>query len=80
VDWSRVADRAKQIIDKRGGTQSVKEDAEELKDIARGQGTTEAKVKQAIGALREPGAHREGASAPPPGTSAAHPADSEGDE
>jgi hypothetical protein len=28
--------KAKQLIDQRGGTESVKEDAEELRDIAKG--------------------------------------------
>jgi hypothetical protein len=33
----------------------VKEDAEELKDVARGDGSTTDKAKEAAEALREPG-------------------------
>ena len=32
--------KAKQLIDKRGGTDSLREDAEELKDIAKGPGAS----------------------------------------
>jgi hypothetical protein len=35
MDWKQVTDRPNEIIDQRGGTQSLKEDAEELKDIIR---------------------------------------------
>jgi hypothetical protein len=39
MDWKQVTDRANEIIDQRGGgTQSLKRDAEELKDIVQGEG------------------------------------------
>jgi hypothetical protein len=38
--------KAKQLIEKRGGTDSVKADAEELKDIAKGPGSIADKAKQ----------------------------------
>ena len=56
MDWKRMADRAKQVIDKRGGSQSVKEDAEELLDIAKNRDSTSDKFKEAVEAIREPGA------------------------
>jgi hypothetical protein len=59
VDWKRVADRARDVINQRGGPGSLKEDADELRDIADGPGTLADKAKQAAEALREPGAHRE---------------------
>ncbi len=59
MDWKRVSDQAKQVINKRGGTESLKEDADELRDIAEGPGTLSEKAKRAAEALREPGAHRE---------------------
>jgi hypothetical protein len=59
MDWKRVAGQAKQMIDKRGGSESLKEDADELRDIAEGPGTLSEKAKRAAEALREPGAHRE---------------------
>jgi hypothetical protein len=56
MDWKRLADRAKQVVDKRGGPQSVKEDAEELLDIAKNRDSTSDKFKEAVEAIREPGA------------------------
>jgi hypothetical protein len=48
--------RAKKTVDDRGGADSLKEDAEELKDIARGGGSTTDKAKEAAEALKDPGA------------------------
>jgi hypothetical protein len=48
--------KAKQLIEKRGGNESLKADAEELKDIARGPGTVADKAKRAGEALKDPGA------------------------
>ena len=48
--------KAKQLIDKRGGTDSLKADAEELKDIAKGPGSVADKAKRAGDALKDPGA------------------------
>jgi hypothetical protein len=56
VNLRRLADRAKQIVDKRGGTDAVKEDAEELKDIATGKGSVKDKAKAAADAVKDPGA------------------------
>jgi hypothetical protein len=57
VNWKAMADRAKQTFQQRGGTEAAKEDAEELRDIARGQGSITDKAKQAAEAIREPGGH-----------------------
>jgi hypothetical protein len=59
MDWKRVTDQAKQVINKRGGTESLKEDADELRNIAEGPGTLSEKAKRAAEAIREPGARRE---------------------
>ena len=48
--------KAKQLIDKRGGTDSLREDADELKDIAKGPGSFSDKAKRAGDALKDPGA------------------------
>jgi hypothetical protein len=48
--------KAKQLIGTRGGTDSLKADAEELKDIARGPGSVTDKAKRAGDALKDPGA------------------------
>ena len=51
-----LMNRAKRIVDQRGGTDALKEDAQELKDIASGKGTTQEKAKRAAEALKDPGA------------------------
>jgi hypothetical protein len=56
VNLRRLTDQAKKVIDKRGGTESLKEDADELKDIARGKGSLKDKAKAAGEALKDPGA------------------------
>jgi hypothetical protein len=65
VNLRRITDRAKKIIEKRGGTDSVKEDAEELKDIAKGEGSLKDKAKWAGEAIKDPGARGEEEGKPP---------------
>jgi hypothetical protein len=55
VNFRRLADQAKKIVDKRGGTDALKEDAEELKDIAKGKGSLKDKAKAAGEAVKDPG-------------------------
>lgn len=74
MDFKRLSEQAKRLIDKRGGTKSLKEDADELRDIARGEGSLSDKAKAAAGAVKDPGAP--GADAerePPPQTPSATP-------
>src|SRR5215207_3015967 len=56
MDLKRLQRTAKQLIDRRGGTDSLKADAEELKDIAKGPGSVADKAKRAGDALKDPGA------------------------
>ena len=56
MDFSKIKEKAKDIVEKRGGTDALKEDASELKDIASGQGSTGDKAKRAAEALKDPGA------------------------
>jgi hypothetical protein len=56
VNLRRLANQAKKLVDKRGGTDALKEDAEELKEIAKGEGTIKEKGKAAGKALKGPGA------------------------
>ncbi len=58
MDFKRLSQRAKRLIDKRGGTDSLKQDAAELGDIARGKGSVSDKAKAAADALKEPGARK----------------------
>jgi hypothetical protein len=69
MDFKRLSQQAKRLIDKRGGSKSLKEDADELRDIARGQGSLSDKAKAAADAIKEPGAKEPDAKqpdAPPP--------------
>jgi hypothetical protein len=59
VNFRRLADQAKKVIDKRGGTDALKEDADELKDIATGEGSLKDKAKAAGEAVKDPGAPSE---------------------
>jgi hypothetical protein len=56
MDLKRLANKAKELVDRRGGTESLKEDAAELKDIATGQGSVSDKAKEAVEAVKDPGA------------------------
>ena len=67
MDWKAMVEKAKQIFQQRGGTQAAKEDAQELRDISKEQGSTADKAKDAAAAIREPGAHHADAPAPAAG-------------
>jgi hypothetical protein len=56
VNLRRLTDQAKKIVNKRGGTGALKEDADELKDIAAGKGSLKDKAKAAGEAIKDPGA------------------------
>ncbi len=56
MDLGKLADEAKKLVDERGGMDSLKEDAEELKDIATGDGSLADKAKEAAEAIKDPGA------------------------
>ena len=60
VNLRRLTDQAKKIVNKRGGTGALKEDAEELKDIATGKGSLKDKARAAGEAIKEPGQARRG--------------------
>ena len=56
MQLGNLVKKAKVIYDRRGGSAAAKGDAQELKDIASGGGTTSDKLKRAAEALKEPGA------------------------
>ena len=56
MDLGKLADEAKKLVDDRGGIDSLKKDAEELKDIATGKGSLVDKAKEAAEAVKDPGA------------------------
>jgi hypothetical protein len=55
MDFKKLADKAKDAIDKRGGVDSLKADADELKKVAKGKGSLTDKAKAAAAALKDPG-------------------------
>lgn len=56
MDFKKLANKAKETIDKRGGVDSLKADAEELKKVAQGKGSLSDKAKAAAKAIKDPGA------------------------
>jgi hypothetical protein len=59
MDFKKLANKAKETIDKRGGVDSLKADAEELKKVAKGKGSLSDKAKAAAQAIKDPGARGE---------------------
>lgn len=55
MDLKKLTQRAKKIVDDRGGTDALKQDLSELKDIAKGKGSLSDKAKEAAEALKHPG-------------------------
>jgi hypothetical protein len=53
--WNRLAETAKKTLDSRGGTEGLKRDAEQLREIARGQGSAKDKARRAAEALKQTG-------------------------
>jgi len=56
MDFKKLIGKAKKTVDDRGGVDSLKADAEELKGIVGRQGSVTDKAKEAAKALKEPGA------------------------
>jgi hypothetical protein len=58
VNIKDIADKVKNVVRKRGGTDALKEDAGELKDIASSEGSLSDKAKAGAEAVKDPGAQR----------------------
>jgi hypothetical protein len=72
MDFKGLQQKAKRLIERRGGSDSVKGDAKELKDIVKSPGSLADKAKRAGDALKDPGARATDApSEPPPPATAA---------
>lgn len=52
----QLADEAKHLVEERGGTDALKADAAELKNIVTGEGSLTTKAQEAVQALKDPGA------------------------
>jgi hypothetical protein len=55
VNFKRLTDRAKDLVEKRGGSDALKADAQELREIAKGKGSLKDKAKAAAAAVKDPG-------------------------
>jgi hypothetical protein len=53
MKWNRLTETAKRALDSRGGADGLKRDAEQLRDIARGQGSPKDKARRAAEALKQ---------------------------
>jgi hypothetical protein len=56
MDLGKLTDTAKKVIDDRGGTDALEEDAAELREIATDEGSVTDKAKAAVEAIKDPGA------------------------
>jgi hypothetical protein len=55
MDLDKLTQEVEHVLDERGGLDSVKEDAGELKDIVEGDGSLVDKAKAAAEAIKDPG-------------------------
>ena len=69
-DFANLRNKAKDLIDKRGGVDALKADAEQLKKIATGEGTLKEKANAAAAAIKEPGRSDEDAATTPAASTA----------
>ena len=63
-----AVEKAKDVVDDRGGTDALKTDAGEVKDALTGDGSLKDRATEALDAVKDPGAPGEDApqAAPPP--------------
>lgn len=81
MNLKNLFNKGKKIVDERGGVDSLKEDAAELKDIAKGKGSLTDKAKDAAAAIKDPGApggEKPVAAGKPHGEGQHHPQDGQG--
>lgn len=55
MKFNKLAEKAKQAIDRRGGMDALKEDLQEVKDAATGRGSLKDKARAAADAIKTPG-------------------------
>lgn len=69
MKFNRIAEKAKQALDRRGGIDALKEDLQEVKQAATGRGSLRDKAKAAAEAIKTPG--RNSAAGEPAGAAGA---------
>lgn len=57
MDLKGLFNKGKKIVDDRGGVDSLKADAQEVAEIAKGKGSLSDKAKEAAAAIKDPGAN-----------------------
>jgi len=55
VNFKKLTDKAKDAVDKRGGTDALKADAKEVAGIMKGKGSLKEKAAKAKDAVKDPG-------------------------
>jgi hypothetical protein len=55
VNFKKLADKAKEQVDKRGGTDALKEDLKEAGEAVKGKGSLKEKAKGVADAVKDPG-------------------------
>ena len=55
VNFKKLTDKAKDVVDKRGGTDALKADAKEVGEIFKGKGSLKEKAQKAKEAVSDPG-------------------------
>jgi hypothetical protein len=58
MDLKGLFNKGKKIVDERGGIESLKEDAQEVANIAKGKGSMSDKAKEAAAAIKDPGTNQ----------------------
>jgi hypothetical protein len=64
VKFNKLAEKAKQALDRRGGMDALKEDLQEVKQAATGRGSIRDKARAAADALKTPGRNPAAGSTP----------------
>ena len=64
MKFNRIADKARQILDRRGGMDALKEDLQEVKAAAAGRGSFKDKARAAAEAVKTPGRNPQQPGAP----------------
>lgn len=64
MKFNRIADKARQMLERRGGMDALKEDLQEVKEAATGRGSLSDKARAAADAVKTPGRNPERPGAP----------------
>jgi polyhydroxyalkanoate synthesis regulator phasin len=57
MDLKKMVDKAKDMVEDRGGTDALKEDAQEVADAVKEKGSITDKAKDVVEAVKDPGSN-----------------------